>query len=687
MAAPLEEATTLAPLERTRRPERIVEWATVAFGSWTLYCHAVVFSGGSFRSLVRFSWAPILMGVLVAIALSRASKTRPTQPAAPFANKEGRTNSWARLLCAVGVVIAYAYSGNYLVLWMGGTLLAFVLLLDGPPAGSSSATDHGPPEADRGALGSLFLLALVAVVITLVTHRSDLDDSLYLNMAVGALDHPELPLLSQDTIFGYDGLPLLNPIYRTSTYELLVAVCSYLTSADVKWLYYLAFPALTAALIVPTTYAAMRELGSPRPALGVAFVVVLMVTWGDVHWTHANFGFVRLFQGKAVLVSVGIPAIVYFAARFVHRPGLVSWGFLLAAQVAALGLSANGLFAAPTAAGLVLAGRLGPTKSEVGRVLLGLLASSYVILLGIVVAFDLAVITTAQPEPIRTLGTATNLHAVLGYGLHADVILVAILSLAAIPTDPVRARTLAGWGLAIIFVLLSPMTSDAVAFVQALNWRIFWAAPFPLVVGLAMSALSSFGPSWHRVRVGALLAGVLVASFVFDDEPWTTSLENDSIIASPTYKVDPFHDFAGLLVATTPPNGVVLAPWDVAGWLPTFRNHPRAIETRDFHLRLIERAEGLEEASRRRHLQRLMELGTDEEMSIPRRPGRRFQSFRKDLDHFGVTTVLVDNALPWQRPLVRHLRAAGFRGRNLGIYQLWVRPEPPPPPAAHPDVG
>lgn len=651
----------------------VLELATIGFGTWTLYCHGVVFAAGGFHTLVRLAWIPVLLASLLVI-LRVPLRARPTDPPPPTPGT-GRTSPWVRLLCAGIVVLGYALSENYLVLWGGGVFILAWFLLDGSP----HVAGRGQPQPETASAANnaaLMILVVVAVGVTLVTHRADLDDSFYLSMAIGALDSPETPLLSSDSMFGVEGLPLQNPIYKTNTYELLLASCSRLTGADLKWLYYLAFPALSAALLVPTTWLAARELGSSRPTLAAALVLLVMVTWGDVHWSHANFGLVRLFQGKAVLVSVAVPAIIYFSARFVHRGDAASWAYLLLAQIGALGLSANGVFTAPLASGLVLLGSVRPSSLHVRRFAVGILASAYVLAFGIVLSLELSAVAAAQPEPLRQVGTAANLHAVLGSGMRADLILAGLLSLAAIPSAPERWRTTTGWALAIVLLLLSPITSDAVAFVQALNWRILWAAPFPLILGLALAGVSSLGPSWRSVRLGSVVAAVIATLFAWPSAPWTTSRDNEAVIASPRAKVDPFHNFAAFLVGATPPGGVVLAPWDVSAWLPTFHHHPPAIEIREFHLRLIERARGPEEASLRRHLQRLVELDPEEEMSIPPRPGGRFKSFRRDLDAFGVTTVLVDQELPWKRQLTTRLRAAGFQGRSLGIYQLWVRPVP-----------
>ena len=41
------------------------------------------------------------------------------------------------------------------------------------------------------------------------------------------------------------------------------------------------------------------------------FLTAIMLTWGEVHRTFANFGLARIFQGKALLVTLFTPALFF----------------------------------------------------------------------------------------------------------------------------------------------------------------------------------------------------------------------------------------------------------------------------------------------------------------------------------------------------------------------------------------
>ena len=88
---------------------------------------------------------------------------------------------------------------------------------------------------------------------------------------------------------------------------------SYITGLPLLDSYYLLVPALMSALTVIVTYRLLRKLVPEGWIIGMLFFFVVMLAWGDVHRTLANFGFVRMFQGKSVLVSAVVPALfLYF---------------------------------------------------------------------------------------------------------------------------------------------------------------------------------------------------------------------------------------------------------------------------------------------------------------------------------------------------------------------------------------
>src|SRR6188768_2238214 len=122
---------------------------------------------------------------------------------------------------------------------------------------------------------------------------------------------------------------------------------SYITGLPLLDSYYLLVPAIMSALTVIITYRLLRELIPEGWFIAMLFFFVVMLTWGDVHRTLANFGFVRMFQGKSVLVSTVVPALfLYFLLR--ERGQAVYHGFLVGAVlITGVGFTRGGLIIGP----------------------------------------------------------------------------------------------------------------------------------------------------------------------------------------------------------------------------------------------------------------------------------------------------------------------------------------------------
>ncbi|MCB2187184.1 MAG: hypothetical protein KQJ78_12245 [Deltaproteobacteria bacterium] len=390
-------------------PGRVLGGLFTAFvlvaGLGTVYCNLCVYTGRDFDFLTQWSFLPLL----AAAGLTWRFRRRPPRPPAaavpaPAPAPGGLTSRRALILwaTALGVAAAYVLSGSYLVVLLGGA--AQLVFLRHGPWQPDPATP--PPPVSRGWWLGLVGLLLAAVAYTLCSHRPDIDDSAYLNFVVTTLDHPAWPLLSRDGMFGPESFPIYFPIYRAHSFELLVALATRLTGLSHFTLYYLVLPALGAGLVV-AGHAWIFHRWLPRGSLAaVAFVVLALVVWGDAHRAFGNFAFVRMFQGKAYLVSLVVPLIIYFAVAYLERPGWRAWILLALAQVAAVGFSSTALLVAPLACLLALAGGWRPQRRQTLVVLAGALSVLYVLGLGLLV--------TREVKSLRDFAVTSRLELLEG---------------------------------------------------------------------------------------------------------------------------------------------------------------------------------------------------------------------------------------------------------------------------------
>ena len=160
-------------------------------------------------------------------------------------------------------------------------------------------------------------------------------------------------LLSGDTMHGIPGLPLIFPVYRVHSYELLNGALAYLTGIPAIYCFHW-LSAAFAALLVPLAYAKLFRILTPRRWLATRRHPRCSC------WSRRA----RRTAGTATSPSSGCgraspsssrsftPLLYAYALRFAARPNLRDWTMLAAAQIAAVGCSSSALWAAPVGAGM-----------------------------------------------------------------------------------------------------------------------------------------------------------------------------------------------------------------------------------------------------------------------------------------------------------------------------------------------
>lgn len=180
----------------------------------------------------------------------------------------------------------------------------------------------------------LWLGVIVAVGLTLFLHRPDSDDASYIGMAVLSLDNMTVPMQSIKSNAKLGQM--------LTSYEFLRAAFSKVFNIPLLISYYLIWPAIVAAVVVVFQWRLLRLLAVKSMVFALVMFFIVMLGWGDVHRTPANFGFVRFFQGKGGLIWLAIPSAIYYWLRFVVYSERRALALLLCSIVAGIGFSATG---------------------------------------------------------------------------------------------------------------------------------------------------------------------------------------------------------------------------------------------------------------------------------------------------------------------------------------------------------
>ncbi|MGQ0764743.1 MAG: DUF6077 domain-containing protein [Gemmatimonadota bacterium] len=500
-----------------RKVDSTIALATVFTGAWTIHAQLGIVAGFSFATIRNLALLPVVASVALLVRARWFVHDDATEPA-EFGDVVGRRTLLIWIAGAAIISLAHAIIGSDWVFWAGAVLLlghglTFNRQITRRPL---SAYDSG----GRAETVVLFGLCLIAMILTAGVNRPDPDDAYFLNAAVAAMEFPAVTPQEFDAMHR-DGLPPVEQmLHLPETYSLLVALLAFLFRTSAETMYYVVLPPLWAALGTLVTWATLRYLLPARAASwGAGAFVFLMFFWGDGHRTFGNFGFVRIFQGKAIYVTVFLPLLVLLALRFRDRPDWRSWSLLALAQCAAAGLTVNGVVVAPLAAGLALVALPRIDRDWLRVTAAGVAASLPLIVLTVLLAFRMA----------PWLGATDLAPAMLGYGtLGSTRVPLILFALMIIPLLAMLARArhtgwLAWYVWLVVLVMFMPATSEIAAMVlgPVYSWRLLWAVPIPLLLSLAV-ALSISGATGRSGKPAMAVIVVWLVAFALVDVPAVT---------------------------------------------------------------------------------------------------------------------------------------------------------------------
>jgi hypothetical protein len=643
------------------------------FASWTLYCYIMVLSGRGFHDLMTYSFVPFVGGLLLARLCTEATTTRgkPSAFAAEFAAPLALPSPL--FLCLLGVLAAaiailFHLGAAYWVVWailLCTSLLVLLMVVTGSGNGSAPL-----PRTQQGEKIAAAGIAIFCALLTAVTHRSDLDDSQYLNFVVTALDFPVEPLFSRSGLWADHSVPLELPLYGFHSYELLIAALSAATGVDHKVFYYLVFPPLFAG-VAALVHWRLANLLSPRYALPVLLAwLVLLLALGESHRAFGNFAFIRLYQGKSLLVTVALSYCLLQGLRFSEAPARRRAVALGVAVLASLGLSSSALAAVPVVVAAVLVGGLSSASARaVRKILAGGLASSVVLVA--IAAYVMSTMNLGEGNYGEGIPSAGNgLMTVLGAGVSGAVVL-ALFPLAPLFVHAGKRRKI--YATTTVFFaacVLNPWASPFLAqtFDLALQWRLFWSVPFIVSAAVALTGVAALMQRRSSRIAFPLALPVMLVALLLLSSRWSIAPDNNVEIAFPRYKVEPQqYALAAEIVALAAPRSTVYAPTEISAWIATFRQHPYAVSFRPDYLYFgrVKKHVGNQEIERRLRVIRFLEGADTHPYTI--------EFFKDQLAADRPSIVVYPQHIAMANVIAACLGRNGYSGAQHGQYWLWRR--------------
>lgn len=553
----------------------IVAFACLLFSSWTLSVHIASFFSIPWQFLSRFYLSSLVIIIPVSLVLSAKFSKQFLE----YIDNESTPTILPGKLSLATIIVAGAlilfvepYALKFLI-------TAFSLLLITCQANKLATEDD--PEKDilkqpiyKYRFCIMFTLILLAVLVNLLIYHSDFDDSNFLDLVAQTMRHPQLPPLTFDETLGYINDQFRFAPYRIASYETLIALISDYSKVDLLTVYYQIVPSITAGLTICVAYLFSRAfLSTNRALLSTSIFLLIMLAWGDTSIAYGSRVFVRLYQGKGLLIALTTPITIIAGLMLIQKPTLQRCLALCVAQVVTLGVSSSGLVLVPFTSALVMlcAFNKSNTIKIKSLIFVGLSLIYPTILVLWLKFFNHSMVSLSEA------GTYLPINSSLGLNLRSSLTMIILLIGFSLTFHKSRIASFPILVFLTIFLIFNPWLSNIITTFSALNmsWRLGWATPLPLFISIALSLCITplFQLKSLTLSTSHVIYSIgLIAFIIFlSGARWVITPAENMVWSRPKVKVPPEYYTTQKILEIINKNklsGAVLATSNVAAWIP-----------------------------------------------------------------------------------------------------------------------
>ena len=440
----------------------------------------------------------------------------------------------------------------------------------------------------------LLLLALFGSTISVLAIRPDLDDVNYTSRAVYFLKHYNELLDFKAYDHGLVDFSLSSPLIIFETMEFFCAYLAFILHLPFLHIYHFFLPALGGAMI-PLAWFLVFSKFSKRTivaALAATAVCVFLSIDGAPHRSFGNFAFVRIWQGKAILMSIVVPLFTAFSLDFFRTPTFSHWNRLFLLLVACAGLSCTASFFMPFL-GVLLGFSWWCAQGTRNRGILKKLLtffSSYAYFL-LVVFYCLVNLERTSIDYIGFAGWPETFEGqfklvFVDFWSYPTIMMVVFTVLSVIVVERSYRRFLIAWIILCVILFLNPIvfpfvSSEATSL--AIYWRLFYLLPFPLVIGLPMTFLdraNNLKPGFAYL----VFSGLILVSIIGNLSPHKYATFGKIPFVLGQYKIDPKLESEVKKIISVSTPGSMLAPDKYSSIIPRYSPDFPQVSVRRFTL-------------------------------------------------------------------------------------------------------
>lgn len=441
---------------------------------------------------------------------------------------------------------------------------------------------------DYFATGLILTLAILGSSLALFSIRPDADDVSYASRAVFYLEYPSVSL---------HDFKFYSPLLITQIIELFWTYVSLLFNWKFLDTYHYVVPVIGGMLIPLVWFSVFTKFTKRTLAAGLAsaIIIVFLCIDGGTHRSFGNFAFVRIWQGKVLLIAILMPLFIAFSMDFFKTASFHNWAKLFLLATMSTGFSSSALFLIPSLALSLGIGYLVSyvrNFSECKLLAVYLTTLVYPIIIGIS-CFSFAQRSIgnnfAESDPLASSYPTTSISiydmVFGGQFTFTSIVFYGSLILSLLVLEGRLRRFLIGW-LACVFVLfLNPITSQImINYLTStyVYWRLIYILPFPLMIGIPIIRLFQ-RRSFSRLPEVVFLTGLLILTIAINSFQNRLGVFNKIEFGALHYKINKQDELDVTKMISKLTNGAMLAPIRYSSIIPMFTSRlPQIMERDDF---------------------------------------------------------------------------------------------------------
>lgn len=427
---------------------------------------------------------------------------------------------------------------------------------------------------------ALLLCSLSFGLLALTAYSPDLDDAIYVPNVVYYLENPAEPMDFRNHFVDSGEEPFFSPHLGSLPFEYSIGAFSHLLGIPFLAGYYLLAPLFWGCMIPLVWYYLISRFSfSSSSAIWGTFILCLGLTLlGEQHRSFGNFSFNRIFQGKAVMFSIGLPLFTALTIDFFKDSNFRNWFAIFVISIAMVGFSTSSAVLVPMLSFLVGTASCLSYVATVKTRLLRLTQYFCSLLYPVVYAMGVLFISSRYLSPDeKTLQVQLSFYKNTVKVLGGTMVLCSLAigtALALIFLRKNDRNMLIIWSVLLFVCFLNPLVMPLIAkyvTTPIIYWRIFYLMPFPLVLGISAAGLASLLKGRSAKMMNFLMASIALVLLLAHLPPSSSSVfrhgPRPTQLGLPSYKIADL-SYTNRVMSLAPPPGTMLAPSTISTTLP-----------------------------------------------------------------------------------------------------------------------